>query len=90
MGGGCRRCRTYFVVERCCRSFCDRSASVTWHATRFQVTAKEDGNAHFDAFQVSKQCMEMVAEGALEVGERPAGNTGGQLNRSPLVWIKLH
>lgn len=36
----------------------------------FQVTAKEDGNAHFDAFQVSKQCMEMVAEGALEVGEQ--------------------
>ena len=78
------------LLSVCCRSFCDRSASVTWHATLFQVTAKEDGNAHFDAFQVSKQCMEMVAEGALEVGERPAGNTGGQLNRSPLVWIKLH
>lgn len=34
-----------------------------------QVTAEEDGSAHFDAFQVSKQCMEMVAEGALDVGE---------------------
>lgn len=34
-----------------------------------QVTVEPDGNAHFDAFQVSKQCMEMVAEGALEVGE---------------------
>lgn len=33
------------------------------------MTADEDGSAHFDAFQVSKQCMEMVAEGALEVGE---------------------
>ncbi|CAM9848331.1 unnamed protein product [Pylaiella littoralis] len=36
-----------------------------------KVTAEEDGNAHFDAFQVSKQCMEMVAEGALDVGENP-------------------
>ncbi|CAN0145288.1 unnamed protein product [Scytosiphon promiscuus] len=36
-----------------------------------KVTAEEDGSAHFDAFQVSKQCMEMVAEGALEVGENP-------------------
>lgn len=36
-----------------------------------KVTADEDGSAHFDAFQVSKQCMEMVAEGALEVGENP-------------------
>lgn len=33
------------------------------------MTAEADGNAHFDAFQVSKQCMEMVAEGALEVGK---------------------
>ncbi len=41
-----------------------------------QVTAKEDGNAHFDAFQVSKQCMEMVAEGALEVGEVKTRATG--------------
>lgn len=37
--------------------------------SREKVTAEEDGSAHFDAFQVSKQCMEMVAEGALEVGE---------------------
>ena len=35
-----------------------------------QVTANEDGTAHFEGFQVSKQCMEMVAEGALDVGER--------------------
>lgn len=34
-----------------------------------QVTADADGNASFDAFQVSKQCMEMVAEGALDIGE---------------------
>lgn len=34
-----------------------------------QVTANEDGTAHFEGFQVSKQCMEMVAEGALEIGE---------------------
>lgn len=54
-----------------------------------QVTAEEDGSAHFDAFQVSKQCMEMVAEGALEVGEsyyssegthRRAAQRGGDAN----------
>eukprot|EP00640_Fibrocapsa_japonica_P001471 CAMPEP_0113944174 /NCGR_PEP_ID=MMETSP1339-20121228/30681_1 /TAXON_ID=94617 /ORGANISM="Fibrocapsa japonica" /LENGTH=415 /DNA_ID=CAMNT_0000949261 /DNA_START=206 /DNA_END=1453 /DNA_ORIENTATION=+ /assembly_acc=CAM_ASM_000762 len=36
-----------------------------------KVTQDEEGNAHFDAFQVSKQCMEMVAEGALEAGDDP-------------------
>ena len=35
--------------------------------------AKEGGPtvAHFDAFQVSLQCMEMVAEGAVEPGDEP-------------------
>lgn len=36
-----------------------------------KVTAGDDGNVSFEAFQVSKQCMEMVAEEALEVGENP-------------------
>ncbi|CAM9492145.1 unnamed protein product [Discosporangium mesarthrocarpum] len=36
-----------------------------------KVTAESDGNVQFDAFQVSKQAMEMAAEGALEVGENP-------------------
>lgn len=36
-----------------------------------KVTAGDDGNVSFEAFQVSRQCMEMVAEGALDVGENP-------------------
>jgi nuclear protein localization family protein 4 len=36
-----------------------------------KVTAGDDGNVSFEAFQVSKQCMEMVAEEALVVGENP-------------------
>eukprot|EP00558_Chaetoceros_sp_UNC1202_P000762 CAMPEP_0197256092 /NCGR_PEP_ID=MMETSP1429-20130617/74187_1 /TAXON_ID=49237 /ORGANISM="Chaetoceros sp., Strain UNC1202" /LENGTH=414 /DNA_ID=CAMNT_0042719557 /DNA_START=1 /DNA_END=1245 /DNA_ORIENTATION=+ len=36
-----------------------------------KVTAGDDGNVSFEAFQVSQQCMEMVAEEALEVGENP-------------------
>lgn len=36
-----------------------------------KVTAGDDGNVSFEAFQVSKQCMEMVAEEALTVGENP-------------------
>ena len=36
-----------------------------------KVTAGDDGNVSFEAYQVSKQCMEMVAEEALEVGENP-------------------
>lgn len=45
-----------------------------------QVTADADGNASFDAFQVSKQCMEMVAEGALDMGEIiwGGGRVGGR------------
>ena len=36
-----------------------------------KVTAGDDGNVSFEAFQVSKQCMEMVAEEALTTGEDP-------------------
>ena len=36
-----------------------------------KVTLGDDGNASVEAFQVSKQCMEMVAEEALEVGPNP-------------------
>jgi nuclear protein localization protein 4 homolog len=36
-----------------------------------KVTVGDDGNASVEAFQVSKQCMEMVAEEALEVGTDP-------------------
>jgi nuclear protein localization family protein 4 len=36
-----------------------------------KVTVGDDGNVSFEAFQVSKQCMEMVAEEALTVGENP-------------------
>ena len=36
-----------------------------------KVTAGDDGNVSFEAFQVSKQCMEMVAEEALTIGENP-------------------
>ena len=36
-----------------------------------KVTVGDDGNVSFEAYQVSKQCMEMVAEGALDVGENP-------------------
>lgn len=32
-----------------------------------RVTLDEKSQAHVDAFQVSKQCMEMVAEGVLQV-----------------------
>ncbi|CAM9751683.1 unnamed protein product [Chrysoparadoxa australica] len=35
------------------------------------VTANEDGTTHFGAFQMSNQCLEMVAEGVLDVGENP-------------------
>lgn len=34
-----------------------------------KVTLNEEGLAVFEAFQVSKQCMEMVAEGVLEVSK---------------------
>jgi nuclear protein localization family protein 4 len=36
-----------------------------------KVTVGDDSNVSFEAFQVSRQCMEMVAEGALCVGENP-------------------
>jgi nuclear protein localization protein 4 homolog len=36
-----------------------------------RVTVGDDGNVIMEAFQVSKQCMEMVAEEALLVGENP-------------------
>jgi len=36
-----------------------------------KVTAGDDGNVSFEAFQVSQQCMEMVVEEALMVGENP-------------------
>ena len=36
-----------------------------------KVTVGDDGNVSFEAFQVSRQCMEMAAEGALEVGPNP-------------------
>jgi len=36
-----------------------------------KVTVGDDGNVSFEAFQVSRQCMEMVAEQALEVGPNP-------------------
>lgn len=36
-----------------------------------KVSVGEDGNASFEAFQVSLQCMQMVAEEALEIGEKP-------------------
>jgi len=39
-----------------------------------KCTLDDDGNGHFDAFQVSTQCMEMAAEGAL--GVTPKGEPG--------------
>ncbi len=36
-----------------------------------KVTVDTEGKTHFEAFQVSKQAMEMTAEGALYVGENP-------------------
>mmetsp|Transcript_29141 Transcript_29141/g.38327 ORF Transcript_29141/g.38327 Transcript_29141/m.38327 type:complete len:447 (+) Transcript_29141:71-1411(+) len=36
-----------------------------------KVTLDDEGNSHFDAFQVSKQCMEMAAEGAIEPHDDP-------------------
>uniref|UniRef100_A0A7S1XS27 Nuclear pore localisation protein NPL4 C-terminal domain-containing protein n=2 Tax=Phaeomonas parva TaxID=124430 RepID=A0A7S1XS27_9STRA len=36
-----------------------------------KVTCNAEGLASVEGFQVSKQCMEMVAEGALEIGENP-------------------
>ena len=36
-----------------------------------KATVGDDGNVSFEAFQVSRQCMEMAAEGALEVGPNP-------------------
>lgn len=36
-----------------------------------KVTVGDDENVSFEAFQVSQQCMGMVAEGALEVGPNP-------------------
>lgn len=36
-----------------------------------KVTQGDDGNVSFEAFQVSRQCMEMVAEEAITVGENP-------------------
>jgi len=36
-----------------------------------KVTLDDEGNSSFDAFQVSKQCMEMVAEGAIKPHEDP-------------------
>jgi len=36
-----------------------------------KVTMGDDGNVSFEAFQVSSQCMAMVADGALEVATNP-------------------
>ncbi len=36
-----------------------------------KVTVDKEGKTHFEAFQVSKQAMEMAAEGALYIGENP-------------------
>eukprot|EP00520_Triparma_pacifica_P016049 CAMPEP_0118660144 /NCGR_PEP_ID=MMETSP0785-20121206/15507_1 /TAXON_ID=91992 /ORGANISM="Bolidomonas pacifica, Strain CCMP 1866" /LENGTH=172 /DNA_ID=CAMNT_0006553333 /DNA_START=101 /DNA_END=616 /DNA_ORIENTATION=- len=36
-----------------------------------KCTVDEEGHASFEGFQLSKQCMEMVAEGALEEGSEP-------------------
>ncbi len=36
-----------------------------------KVTVDTKGETHFEAFQVSKQAMEMTAEGALYIGENP-------------------
>ena len=36
-----------------------------------KVTTGKDGNVSVEAFQVSQQCMAMVAEEALEIGENP-------------------
>ena len=36
-----------------------------------KVTRGDDGNVSVEAFQVSQQCMEMVAEEALEIGDKP-------------------
>eukprot|EP00521_Asterionellopsis_glacialis_P017159 CAMPEP_0195296338 /NCGR_PEP_ID=MMETSP0707-20130614/19221_1 /TAXON_ID=33640 /ORGANISM="Asterionellopsis glacialis, Strain CCMP134" /LENGTH=497 /DNA_ID=CAMNT_0040357813 /DNA_START=168 /DNA_END=1661 /DNA_ORIENTATION=- len=36
-----------------------------------KVTVGDDGNTSVEAFQVSRQCMEMAAEEALEVGDKP-------------------
>jgi len=36
-----------------------------------KVTIGDHGNASFEAFQVSQQCMEMVAEEAIDVGPNP-------------------
>lgn len=36
-----------------------------------KVTVGDDANVSFEAFQVSRQCMEMVAEEALQVGPNP-------------------
>jgi len=38
-----------------------------------KCTLDDSGNGHFDAFQISKQCMEMAAEGALEGGGKEPG-----------------
>ena len=36
-----------------------------------KVTINPEGKVEFDAFQVSLQCMEMAAEGALEIADDP-------------------
>jgi nuclear protein localization family protein 4 len=36
-----------------------------------KVTVVDDAHASFEAFQMSKLCMEMAAEQALEVGPKP-------------------
>jgi NPL4 family len=36
-----------------------------------KVTVNSEGKAEFDAFQVSLQCMEMAAEGVLEIDTNP-------------------
>ena len=36
-----------------------------------KVTTEEDGNVSVEAFQVSQQCMAMLAEEALEIGPNP-------------------
>ena len=39
-----------------------------------KASVNASGNAHFEAFQVSVQCMEMVAEGALHIADNPGSS----------------
>ncbi|CAN0175326.1 unnamed protein product, partial [Phaeothamnion confervicola] len=36
-----------------------------------KVSPDAEGNAHYEAFQISNQCLEMAAEDALEIGPNP-------------------